>query len=120
MMITKIFVMAIMFMITNNIITMIKNMTMMTRSKPVCEVEEEGEKREVCSFTYKQVFDIDIIGLFVINLIIITYTQVLIFIIIEVIVVNLVIIIFMTNFDIITKGSHTVAAVAVEMMLDLR
>ena len=91
--------MAIMFMITNNIITMIKNMTMMTRSKPVCEVEEEGEKREVCSFTY---------------------TQVLIFIIIEVIVVNLVIIIFMINFDIITKGSHTVAAVAVEMMLDLR
>ena len=88
----------------------------MTRSKPVCEVEEEGEKREVCSFTYKQVFDIDIIGLFVINLIIITYTQVLIFIIIEGI-------IFMIKFDIITiitKGSHTVAAVAVEMMLDLR
>ena len=27
-----------------------------TRSKPVCEVEEEGEEREVCSFTYTQVF----------------------------------------------------------------
>lgn len=92
-------------MITNNMMMMINIMMMINRSKPVCEVEEEGEKREVCSFTYTQVFDI-----------IIVITGIIVF--------NLNTIIFMLiNFDLTTimiKGSHTVAAVAVEMMLDLR
>ena len=34
---------------------MIIDIIIIIRSKPVCEVGEEEEKREVCSFTYTQV-----------------------------------------------------------------
>ena len=74
-------------------------MITINRSKPVCEVGEEEEKREVCSFTYTQVNSINIV----------------IFIIIVVVIIIIIII-----FIVITQGSHTVAAVAVEMMMDLR
>ena len=70
-------------------------MITINRSKPVCEVGEEEEKREVCSFTYTQVNIIIIV-------IIINHHR------------------HLRSFIIITQGSHTVAAVAVEMMMDLR
>ena len=62
------------------------------------------------SYTYTQVMDIITIGVIFINLIII----------ICIIIVDSSTLTFMIIITIITKGSHTEAAVAVEMMLDLR
>ena len=74
---------------------MIKNMPMMTRSKPVCNVVEDGENREVCSFTYKQV--VDIVFIVVVVVVVNIYIDIDIAII-WVIVINLITIIFMINF----------------------
>ena len=46
-------------------------MITINRSKPVCEVGEEEEKREVCSFTYTQVNIIIIVIIIIIMIIII-------------------------------------------------